>query len=261
MLDTLFSINPVISLLVFLTGIVLLGFIPYLLGYWFFGRTADEKAANHLLRAVGMLLGLMLSMNFASVRSEYVKIQDSVELEAKEVGELLSDFKRLGSDDATILQDKLLKYLKVVINDEWPRLAKGSQSQKAQELFLEVEDGILAINTESQYQQDLKARLLKDIDEISDHRAARLYAGNVSLDWFIVVVLIGFLISSFLLCVNPARLSTLIFISCYSTFIGLVLYSIVDLNQPYHGLTHVSVKPFQTVYNTLSSPPVQSLGE
>ena len=82
MLDTLFSINPVISLLIFLLGIVLLGFIPYLLGYWFFGRTADEKAANHLLRAVGMLLGLMLSMNFASVRSEYVKIQDSVELEA-----------------------------------------------------------------------------------------------------------------------------------------------------------------------------------
>jgi hypothetical protein len=159
------------------------------------------------------------------------------------------------------LQDKLLEYLKVVIDDEWPRLAEGSLSQKAQELFLEIEDGILALKPESQYQQDLKDRLMKDIDEISDNRSARIYAGNVSLSWFVVVIMIGFLISNFLLCVNPVRPSTLLLISCYSAFIGIVLYSIVTLNQPYHGFTHVSVKPFQTVHNTLSSQPGQSLSD
>lgn len=264
MIDMLFSINSVVSLLIFVLGIVLMGFIPYLLGYRFFGRTADSKTkevATLLFRAVGILLGLMLSMNFANVRAEYVKIQDSVELEAKEIGELDSDFKRFGSGDAVRLQNKLLEYLNVVIDDEWPRLADGSLSQKAQILFLEIEDGILALKPDSQYQKDLKDRLMKDIDEISDNRSARIYAGNVSLSWFIVVVMIGFLITSFLLCVNPVRPSTLILISCYSTFIGIVLYSIVALNQPYHGFTHVSVKPFQTVHNTLSSQPGQSLSE
>ena len=256
MIDTLLGINPIISIPIFVLGIVLTGFIPYLLGYRFFGRTADGKTkevANILFRAVGVLLGLMLSMNYASLRAEYVKIQDSVELEAKEIAELAIDFKRFGSDGAAKLQDKLLEYVEVVINDEWPRLAKGSHSPKAQELFFEVDDGILNLNPESQYQQDLKERLLKDIDEISDHRSARIFSGNVSLTWFIVVVLIGFFMSCFLLCVNPVRLSTLIFISCYSIFIGIVLYSIVALNQPYHGLTHVSVKPFQMVYRTLMS--------
>jgi hypothetical protein len=241
-----------------------MGFISYLLGYRLFGRTADGKTkevATLLFRSVGILLGLMLSMNFASVRTEFVKIQDSVELEAKEIGELASDFKRFGGDNAVKLRSKLLAYVKVVIDDEWPRLAKDSPSQKAQELFLEIEDGILALKPESQYQRDLKARLMNDIDEISDNRAARIYGGNVSLNWFIVVVLIGFLMSNFLLCANPLRLSTLIFISCYSVFIGIVLYSIVTLNQPYHGITHVSVKPFQTVYNTLSSQPGQSLSD
>jgi len=166
---------------------------------------------------------------------------------------LAIDFKRFGSDGAAKLQDKLLEYVEVVINDEWPRLAKGSHSPKAQELFFEVDDGILNLNPESQYQQDLKERLLKDIDEISDHRSARIFSGNVSLNWFIVVVLIGFFMSCFLLCVNSVRLSTLILISCYSTFIGIVLYSIVALSQPYQGLTHVSVKPFQIVYQTFTS--------
>jgi len=241
-----------------------MGSISYLLGYRIFGRTADGKTkevATLLFRAVGILLGLMLSMNFANVRTEFVKIQDSVELEAKEIGELASDFKRFGSVDAAKLHSKLLTYVRVVIEDEWPRLAKNSQSRKAQELFLEVEDDILALKPESQYQKDLKARLMNDIDEISDNRAARIYGGNVSLNWFIVVVLIGFFMSTFLLCANPLRLPTLIFISCYSAFIGIVLYSILALNQPYQGISHVSVKPFQTVYNTLSSQPGQSLSE
>lgn len=258
MFDILFGISPVFRLLIFLLGILLIGVIPYLLGYWLFGRSADEKTreiTGHLFRSVGMLLGLMLSMNFTNVRSEYVKIQDSVELEAKEAGELVHDFKRFNSDAATKLQNELLEYIKVVINDEWPRLAKGSISSKAEALFLEVEDGILSLQAESQYQQDLRARLLKDIDEISDHRSARIYAGNVRLGWFIVVVLIGYLMSGFLLCAAPLRLSTIIFFSCYSSFIGIVLYSIVDLNHPYHGIIHVSVKPFQTVYNSLSTQP------
>jgi len=87
-IDTLLGINLIVSLLIFVLGIVLTGFIPYLLGYRFFGRTADGKTkevANILFRAVGVLLGLMLSMNYASLRAEYVKIQDSVELEAKEI--------------------------------------------------------------------------------------------------------------------------------------------------------------------------------
>ena len=258
MFNILFSMNPVISSLLFLTGIVLIGFIPYFLGFWLFGRTADEKTkaiTGHLFRAVGVLLGLMLSMNFANVRSEYAKIQDSVELEAKEVGELISDFKRYKTTAATRLQENLLEYINVVITGEWPRLAEGTLSHKAQLLFLKVEDGILALQAESQYQQDLRTRLLKDIDEISDHRSARIYAGNVPLDWLVVVVLIGYLISSFLLCVYPPRVSSLVFISCYSCFIGIVLFSIVDLNHPYNGITQVSVKPFQTIYTSLAAQP------
>ena len=254
MIDMFLGINFIVSLPLFVIGIVLLGFIPYLLGYRLFGRTADGKAkalATLLFRSLGILLGLILSMNFANLSVETVKIQNSVELEAKEIAELGSDFNRFGSREAIKLQSDLLEYVEAVINDEWPRLAKGSFSPKAQKLFIKIEDGILNLNPVSQYQQDLKERLLKDIDEISDHRSTRIFSGNVSLNWFIIVVLIGFLMSCFLLCVNPVRLSTMIFISCYSAFIGIVLYSIVALNQPYHGLTQVSVKPFRMIYQTL----------
>ncbi len=55
MIDSLLGINLIVSLPIFVLGIVLTGFIPYLLGYRFFGRTADGKTkevANILFRAV-----------------------------------------------------------------------------------------------------------------------------------------------------------------------------------------------------------------
>ena len=264
MIDTLFSTSSVVSLLIFVFGMVFIGLIAYLIGYRLFGTSADsntKEVATILFRAVGVLLGLMLSLNFANVRLEFVKIQDSVEQEAEEIGELAGDFKRFGSEAATILHEKLIDYVKIVINEEWPQLAKGSESQAAHKLFYEIEDGILALKPESQYQQDLRNRLLKDIDELTDYRLARVFSGNVSLKWFLIVVLIGFFMSSFLLCVNPLRLTTLIFISCYSSFIGIVLYSIVALNQPYQGFIQVSVKPFKTVYQSLTLEPDKSLSD
>ena len=63
----------------------------------------------------------------------------------------------------------------------------------------------------------------------------------------------GFLISTFMFSVQPPKLITLTFVSLYAAFIGLVLYSIIALNQPYKGLTNVSVKPLEIVYSALNT--------
>jgi hypothetical protein len=250
MINMLISLNPVISTLISMVVVVLLGFIPYFLGRRLFRKHINkttQNAAVILYRSVGILLGLMLSMNFVDTRSEYVKIQSSVELEAKEIEELKNDLERFGTDEAEQLVVSLFEYTNHVIEEEWPQLAKGRQSEKAQDLFLKIETGILQLEANLPYQKTLKNRLIKDIDEVSDHRHTRVFAGNVTMSWFLTVVFIGFLISAFLLCVHPAKALTLLFIASYSAFIGIVIYSIIALNHPFQGLTHVSVKPFQAV--------------
>ena len=142
----------------------------------------------------------------------------------------------------------LLEYLDVVIVDEWPELLQGRQSQKAESLFFKVDSGILTLKPLTPYQVELKKRLLRNIDEISDLRVARIYLGTGTLEWFIVVVLVGFLISAFLLSVYPPGKVRAIFIAFYAAFIGIVLYSIVALDHPYDGVMQVSVKPLQMVY-------------
>ena len=73
------------------------------------------------------------------------------------------------------------------------------------------------------------------------------------MPWFLVVVFIGYLISTFLFSVQPPKIITLIFVSLYAAFIGLVLYSIIALNQPYKGLTNISAEPLQIAYNVIKA--------
>ena len=256
MIEYILSLPTAVGIAVSVVTIVIMGFIPYLIGWRLFRNRVDERSqtiAIVLFRALVLLLGLMLSMNFVATRGEYVKIQNSVDLEAREVRELYSDLYRYGTDESKLLENKLREYIKVVIEEEWPTLAQGKLFIKPWELFIEFEDGIINLKTETAEQKILKQRLIKDIDQLSDQRNVRIVAGNVAMPWFLVVVLIGFLISTFMFSVQPPKFITLIFLSLYAAFIGLVLYSIIALNQPYKGLTNVSVEPLQIVYDAIKA--------
>ena len=254
MIEYILSLPTIVGIVISVVTIILAGLIPYLIGWRLFRNRVDERTqatAIVLFRALVLLLGLMLSMNFIATRGEYVKVQNSVDLEAREVRELSGDLYRFGTDESKRLQAKLREYVRFVIEEEWPTLAQGRVNIKTWYLFLEFEDGILNLKTDTEAQKILKQRLISDIDQLSDHRSSRIVAGNVAMPWFLVVVLIGFLISTFMFSVQPPKAITLIFVSLYAAFIGLVLYSIIALNQPYKGLTNVSVEPLQIIYNAI----------
>ena len=256
MIEYILSLPTIVGIVISVVTVILAGLIPYLIGWRLFRNRIDERTqatAIVLFRALVLLLGLMLSMNFIATRGEYVKVQNSVDLEAREVRELSGDLYRFGTDESKLLENKLKEYVKVVIEEEWPTLAQGRLNIKPWRLFIEFEDGIISLRPETAEQKILKQRLIKDIDQLSDQRNVRIVAGNVAMPWFLVVVLIGFLISTFLFSVQPPKAITLIFVSLYAAFIGLVLYSIVALNQPYKGLTNVSVEPLQIVYDAIKA--------
>lgn len=255
MIEFILSLPTLAGTVTTVAAIVVLGFIPYLIGWWLFRNTINERTkatATLLFQAIVLLLSLMLSMNFVAARGEYVKIQNSVDLEAKEIRELSRDLLRFGSDESKLLQKKLKEYVKVVIEEEWQTLAQGQFDHKTWQIFEEFEDGIIRLKADTTEQLILKDRLINDVDQLSDHRNVRIATGNVTMPWFLTVVIIGFLMSTFLFSVQPMNFSTYIFFSFYAAFVGLILYSIIALNQPYKGLTNVSVTPLKSVYSDIT---------
>jgi hypothetical protein len=258
MAHTIISLNPAIGLGILIIFLIFTAFIPYFLGRLLFAKHIDKDIQNVgvlLYRSVGVLLIFMLSLNFVDMRSEYVQVENSVELEALNLGDIFSDLEKFGTNESNQLFIKLVEYTNIAINEELSLLAQGRYSEKAQELLREIFYGIFSLEPESPLQKELHKSLIKSIDEMSDYRVKRIFVATASMSWFIVVVFIIFLVNMFLLCVHPARVPILIFVASYSMVIGIVVYCIMAFSSPYQGLSKVSLKPFQLVYNYAVSTP------
>jgi len=250
-MNYLMSLHPLVSLTIFLTGMVLLGIGVYILGrYLPIGEVNrnSQRMGIWMFRSTGALLGFMLAVNFADVRSEFASIHTSMESEIAQLRDLRIDLDRYGGPDARSAADTLIDYTKNVAESEWEDLRHGRDSVKTWTLLYKLEDKLLTLEPETPLQEKLQNRMLVDIDEITDHRQARIYAKNLVMPWFQTVVMVVFILSIFYLSVYPKRISRMIFVGIYSLTIGLVMYSIISMTQPFAGLASISSQPFHDLH-------------
>ena len=216
---------------------------------------ADESAtrvADHIRRVVGVLLGLMLSTVFAFSSAQYVKNQDSIEVEAAQLGDLYHDLSRIGSLQADAAARLIREYIEAVVRDEWPALAMGIRSAATDRLFLSIEDQLIALSAKSDEHKQLKSRMLQDIDEISDLRQSRIYSAGAGLDWYILLVILCFVLPMTTFRFFTPTRWTRFYLMSYAVLIAIVLYSTVAMNYPFHsGL--VSPQPFESLNATIEN--------
>jgi hypothetical protein len=215
---------------------------------------SDESAirvSDHIRRVVGMLLGLMLSTVFAFSSAQSRKIQDTVEVEAAQLADLHHDLSRIEVEDSAAVGDLVSEYLEAVVREEWPSLAAGQASDTTNRMFLLIEDRLLSLPAETEYDRQLKSRLLEDIDEISDLRQARVYSAGEGLDWYILLVILAFGLLMATFRFYPATRWTRFYFISYAVLIGIVLYSTVALNYPFQG-GRVSPRPFESLAESIA---------
>jgi hypothetical protein len=209
-----------------------------------------QRMADHIRRVLGVLLGLMLSTVFAFSSGRTLKIQDNIEVEAAELGDLHHDLSRLDSNEARQIRGMIADYITAVVEQEWPSLAAGKASDTTNRMFLEIEDRLLTLSGETEYHRELKSRLLQDMDQVSDLRQARVFSAGAGLDWYICMVILSFslLLTTFRFYA-PTRW-TMFFLISYAVLIGIVLYSTVALHYPFRS-GRVSFQPFESLTESM----------
>lgn len=243
-----------IILFVLVTGVV--GFIPYLVTRWAIRKPIpdeSQKLAETVFRISGALLALLLSLTFIKVRSELIKLRDTVDLEAAQIADIYNDLGRYESPEATAIQHKIVEYTHALINDEWSHLSLDRLSPRAWARYGEIQTGLLNLKVDTPRHKLLQARLLQDIDEISDHRQIRLYHAKEGPPVYLYIAVFGFMITMALLCIYPPNASSILFMCLYTLFVGTVLYFILAMAHPFEAAFSVSSAPFEVIYNDFTS--------
>ena len=231
-----------VGCLIFVAGTSLVGLAAYFASYRLLaqGRTVDQvkdlkEAVGNLFRVVGWLLSLLLALTFAEVFREWIAIDTAIEGEAMAILDTHDDLRRLGDRETRDARKLLLDYVHALIDDDWIALADDRLSPRADASLQELKDAILDLEPGDANDEMLGARIVADMDRASDFRLSRLQQAQEKPPFVLVIVLFGYLITMVCFGVYRPQLTLVILISLYTLFVGVVLYLILAMSDPFQG--------------------------
>jgi hypothetical protein len=207
----------------------------------------DERDSNML---VGLLLstfalyyGVLLALLSIAVFANYDKAKDAVGQEASAVAALYRDFSGYSEPARSSLQDVLRRYIEEETGPGWGEQRRDRASTPGILLVDELSRQLLSFKPDRTAGEDaLHRETLRTFDEFLERRRTRTQAGGTSIPPVIWnVVLIGAGLNILVLWLFDLRRSSHYVIGGILTvFIGLVVYMVAVLDQPFrgaHGLT------------------------
>lgn len=212
-----------------------------------------EKPGRLLFKACAGLLSLMLSFTFASQRVDHYKVKNSLEVQASQMVSVHTDLAQLSDTSAPFIQKKLREYVKVILAEGWQPLTDNPTQAKTFVLFNEIYRDILRLKTENPMEENLKNSIVNNFRLAAESIQIRIYQSQPEAPVLVYIAIFGFAIIMMLYSVyKPDRISIL-FISLYNAFIGVVVYFIILLNNPLAGPLQVGFQPFQILEKAIQA--------
>ncbi len=152
------------------------------------------------------------------------------------------------------MQNQLRKYVQYTIHDAWPLQSRGVVPVRGIEMVTQFQAILTSFEPSTEGQKLLHGEALRAYNTMIQARQLRLDAVGTGLPgvmWAVIIVgaLIG-LTSSFFFKVEDSRLHV-IQVLLLALFIGLVIFTIVALDQPFRGDLGLTPEPYQLIYDQL----------
>ena len=221
---------------------------------------SHNQVAGFIYSVVGVVYAVLLAFIAIVVWQEHTRVQTQVEQEANELGDLFRIAQVFPEEVRTRLENQIRAYSRIVVEREWPVMAKGETSADAWAAFNQLWRAYQQLQPRNDYESIWYAKSLDRLVQLGDHRRLRLLSNRAAVSalmWAVLlatgVITIGF--SFFFGTQNSA--AQVLMIAALSATIGLVLFMIGALNHPFGGLVRVEPTAFQQVWSIIDQPVQQ----
>ena len=254
MIDFLLSATTLVGIIASMILATLAGLVVYGISYKLISRYRSDDLkdpTSNLFRVVGMLVALMLSLAFAEVVVELRAVENAIEREAVAISDTFYDLQVFDDEGTREIRTILLDYTRSVIEDEWPALSNDELAERAGALKKQLLKRVLNLEPATPAEEKLWAQILVDTDTISDFRLIRLDNALAKPPIYVHVIIFGFLIT--MACFGTYRPQGPLvgLVSLYTCFIGMVLYLVLAVSDPFQGGFGVEPTTFEHLLKTL----------
>ncbi|MDW4549057.1 hypothetical protein R5H32_06815 [Defluviimonas sp. D31] len=194
-----------------------------------------QDLAGSVIFRVSALHGLILALVFAQEIQNYNLVRDDLVDEATAIADIYNDIRRYGAESEAEVQAALSKYVRVVVEEEWPLLAEADRlSAEGWRLREVVYQAALDLVPTNLREESLRYRMIDRAQVIAELRQER---ENSALDspnsLFWVAALSGVLLVTLPYFIfAPTRLH-LMLLSVYGGFSGIVMFIIFAFSDPF----------------------------
>jgi hypothetical protein len=232
------------------------GFLVYLVFYKLitkYKREDMKEPTNNLFRVVGTLVSLMLALAFSEVIVEQRTIRSAIQRETVAISDIFEVLKLFDIERTREIRTTLVDYLQAVINDDWPALADDRLGQRAGVLKRQFTEGVINLKPANPTQKKMLSNIMADIDAISDYRVIRLDSALAEPPVYVYVIIFGFLVTMACFGAYRPQAPLVVLVFLYTVFVGLVLYLVLAMSDPFQGDIAIAPTPFEHLVETLQS--------
>lgn len=205
---------------------------------------------SYFLSAYGVFYGLMLGLIAVVTYENFSEVDHSVVREASTLGALYRDVSNYPEPLRSNLQGQLREYARFVIEESWPLQKQGINPEGGKKRVSTFQIDLCGFQPATKSQEILHAESIRQFNNFVESRRVRLHnvtTGLPAVMWWVVVVGAALNISLLWLFSVDRLLIHLILAGVLAMFIGLMLFLIASMDNPFRGQAGIAPDAYELI--------------
>ncbi len=215
---------------------------------------SHSEATSTIHQAIALIYGVTVAFAILLVWEQLDTAQATTQHEASDVEVIYTLAEQLPESDRTQVQDLSRSYAQLVVEEEWPLLAHGQESPKAQDTLDDLRRSIQEFDPQTMGEQTLYSQMLTQVVTLEENRGLRLLESNEGVPplLWIVLVITGILTVAFtyLFGMDQPRVHILR-VTVLTVVVALSLYTVRVIEYPFVGDVQVRPEAFERVLDRM----------
>ena len=213
------------------------------------------------LAAVTVLYGITVGLLAIATWTAYSDAQAKVDHEAIAPGGLYRDISAYPEPARAVMQEDLREYTRQVIEIGWPMQRRGIVPNNASGTLNDFQAHFMSFEPMTERQKILAAEAYKAFNDLVESRRGRLNTVTTEMPgplWTLVIVgaVLSIAVSWFF---HTASFSIHIWMTTLlSVLLGLIIFLIAVLDNPYRGSVSVTPEPLERVYEQIMTSAISN---
>jgi hypothetical protein len=219
---------------------------------------SHNDIVSFYLAAVTVFYGITVGLLAVGTWTTYATVEDKVDHEAASIGALYRDVSEYPEPLRSRLQQHLRDYTRGVIDVGWPLQRKGVVPNNVGVELRKFQDDFMSFEPATERQKIIAAEAYRAFNELSEARRGRLNSVTEEMPaplW--VLLLVGAVVCIAVTWFFHTRSFAMHWwmTALFSGLLGLMLYLIAVLDNPYRGKLSVSPEALERVYQQVLAQP------